>query len=77
MNGQPSIAPVLLDAIEVLHLRYPELPAEKRDFALSLAAQFKTKGYLSEKQWFWVEKLADAVQCAGVPDFTRTLPDLP
>ena len=74
MSGQPSIAPVLLDAIEVLHLRYPELSAEKRDFALSLAAQFKTKGTLSEKQWYWVEKLADAIQCAGVPDFTGTLP---
>ena len=66
MSGHPSIAPVLLDALKVLSKRYDELPADKRDFAVSLAGQFKTKGDLSDKQWFWVEKLADAIQCAGV-----------
>lgn len=70
LDAQP-ITPVLLDAIKVLDARWKELPVDKHEFAASLAKQFKSKGCLSDKQWPWVEKLADAIQCAGVPDFTQ------
>lgn len=40
------------------------LNAKDRAFAESLATQHKAKGYLSEKQWPWVEKLAERAKAA-------------
>jgi len=45
------------------------LPASKIDFAKSLLRQLDKKGQLSDKQWLWVDKLADMAQ--GIPDFTK------
>jgi Family of unknown function (DUF6011) len=38
--------------------------------------QHKKKGYLSEKQWEWVERFADQIECHGVPDFTKEFAQL-
>ena len=50
-------------------------PTKKRDqkFAKSLIDQYAVKGKLTEKQWVWVEKLADEIDYAGVPDFTKNV----
>ena len=37
------------------------LPADNRKFANSLLRQYRTKGYLSGKQWYWVQKLGKEV----------------
>jgi hypothetical protein len=62
--GKPEMIQSLTDGIELL-------PKFNQSFARDLVAQQKKKGYLSEKQWEWVERFADAVECAGVPDFTK------
>ena len=51
----------LSDQVEALNAAIPSLPAKDKDFASSLVLQFKTKGTLSEKQAYWVEKLAASV----------------
>lgn len=43
-----------LEAIELL--KNPE--SSQSDFSKSLIAQYAAKGYLSEKQWWWVRRLA-------------------
>jgi hypothetical protein len=60
-----------LDAMKTLAVGVPELDKKDQDFAKSLCVQFAAKGKLSGPQWFWVEQLADRVECAGVPDFTK------
>ena len=47
------------------------LPKGDQAFAADLLACLKKKGTLSEKQWLWVRKLADAAELALVPDFTQ------
>ena len=46
------------------------VPGRSIDFALSLVAQFDKKGELSEKQMYWVERLANPVKVEplSVPD---------
>lgn len=57
--------------IEKLEAFLPQVSARQKDFAGSLIWQFKNKGKLSEKQWYWVQKLAEDAETAGVPDFTK------
>lgn len=58
----------MLNRIDTLKTGVMQLPAKDQDFAKSLIRQHASKGNLSEKQWVWVEKLADVIE--GVPDFT-------
>lgn len=44
--------------IEALRKVLPTLPAKDQSFAQSLIAQFELRGSLSEKQAYWVDKLA-------------------
>ena len=60
-----------LDSVKVLSERFAEVPATSLTFATSLLYQHATKGGLSDKQWAWVDTLADKIECTGVPDFTR------
>ena len=39
------------------------------DFALSLLRQHASKGRLSNKQWYWVGKLAEKAMMAAPPTF--------
>jgi len=48
-----------------------KLKASSRDFAKSLVTQWDKYGKLSDKQALWAEKLADEIDCFGVPDFTK------
>ncbi|WP_113155930.1 DUF6011 domain-containing protein [Nitratireductor sp. OM-1] len=57
--------------IENLKAALPRVPARQQDFAGSLIHQFERKGDLSNKQWYWVQKLAEDAEFAGVPDFTK------
>lgn len=45
------------------------LPEKDQGFAASLVRQFEKKGSLSEKQVYWLDKLADKAE--GIPDFTE------
>ena len=56
------------DAVQVLKQHVAGLPAKDRTFAQSLVDQFAKKQSLSDKQMFWVDKLAAKAQ--GIPDFT-------
>ncbi|MCL4743806.1 MAG: hypothetical protein KJZ83_00175 [Burkholderiaceae bacterium] len=58
---------------QILKQHLSGLPHSKIDFASSLIKQLERKGQLSEKQWFWVDKLADMAQ--GIPDFTQPEPE--
>ena len=62
-----------MDALKTLQIDRHKLPERDRVFADSLVSQFDKKGSLSDKQWPWVEKLAEQVECIGVPDFTKLL----
>jgi hypothetical protein len=68
-----SLTVLQQQAIETLTARVAELSDKDRSFGQSLASQFKSKGSLSEKQWFWVTTLADRIETKGVPDFTDGL----
>ena len=61
------------EAIHVLTSKLQLLPEKDRDFAASLATQYKSKGWLSPKQWAWVMTLSDKVRSTGVPDFTKQM----
>ena len=61
------------EAFEVLRKNWQKLPDDSQEFALSLVTQFKTKAFLTPKQWEWVQKLADAIEALGVPDFTKQM----
>ncbi|MEY9560518.1 DUF6011 domain-containing protein [Sinorhizobium fredii] len=52
------------------------LPKSDQGFAASLINQLDSKGQLSDKQWSWVERLADAIDEIGVPDFTTETVDV-
>jgi hypothetical protein len=43
----------------VTNLRIEALRSNTSDFAQSLCSQFDSKGFLSDKQMFWVDKLVD------------------
>lgn len=59
--------------IKYLSVKLDNLPKDDQGFAKSLVQQYGLKHSLSEKQWFWVEKLSCALQ--GIPDFTETGPE--
>jgi len=61
-------------AIDILSTGLEKLPVNSRSFAQSMLGQFKKYGKLSEKQWLWVEKMADEIECFGVPDFSKPAP---
>jgi hypothetical protein len=52
---------VAQDAVKVLKEAANLLPQKDQEFVASLLAQLSSKGKLSEKQWYWVEKLAGQV----------------
>jgi hypothetical protein len=58
-------------AVTTLKTHLTNLPKGDQGFAADLLARFTKYGSLSEKQWHWVEKLSDAAETAGVPDFTK------
>jgi len=60
-------------ALAVLKEGYTKLPKGDQAFAYSLLEQWERKATLSDKQWLWVGKLADAVEMAEVPDFTKEM----
>jgi len=60
-----------LEAMQTLCTEYTRLKKRDQKFAKSLIDQYAVKGKLTEKQWVWVEKLADEIDYAGVPDFTK------
>lgn len=47
----------LMAAVERLTKLLPDVPAHRQEFAKSLIHQYGTKGYMSEKQAWWVEKM--------------------
>lgn len=61
------------ERIAILKANIGGLPDSKIDFAKSLLTQYDRKKQLSDKQWFWVDKLADMAQ--GIPDFTAPTPE--
>jgi len=64
----------LAERVATLKANIHNLPKSKIDFAASLLDQFDRKGQLSDRQWFWVQKLAD--ESEGIPDFTRENADV-
>lgn len=46
--------------IEALKAALPTIEDGRKEFAHSLIGQFESKGKLSDKQWYWVVKLAEA-----------------
>lgn len=43
------------------------------EFPQSLLAQFESRGYLSGKQWYWVEKLAKPREAVQLPSFAGVI----
>jgi hypothetical protein len=62
------------EAIGLLKQNVTTLNAKDRTFAQSLVDQFQKKQSLSDKQMFWVEKLAS--RAMGIPDFTMASVDV-
>ena len=60
-------------AVTTLKTHLANLPKGDQGFAADLLAKFTKYGSLTDKQWLWIEKLADAAETAGVPDFTKEL----
>ena len=58
-----------------LRVAWAELPEKNHEFVQSLIAQFDKHGHLSEKQWYWVRKLAGELPDRQVPDFTKGMSD--
>ena len=56
-------------AIELLTMMLTSLPKGQQVFAASLITQYHSKKKLSDKQWYWVERLVAKAQ--GIPDFTE------
>ena len=52
-------------ALQTLRIALPQLSPRDAEFATSLLQQYARKGDLSEKQWPWVEKLAEKAQALG------------
>jgi len=55
--------------IELLQKNLGAVPQKDQEFATSLLTQAKKGKSLSDKQMYWVSKLAS--QAMGIPDFTR------
>ena len=55
-------------AYEALKQGFDKLPLGDQAFALSLLGQFAGKGTLSDKQWVWVGKLAQALVQPPAPE---------
>lgn len=62
-----------VERIETLKAHIDGLPSSKMEFANSLLTQYARKKKLSDKQWEWVDRLADMAQ--GIPDFTAPQPE--
>ena len=58
-----------------LRTAWVDLPQKNHDFVQGLIAQYDQKGSLSEKQWYWVAKLAGDLPDRKVPNFTLGLKD--
>lgn len=58
-------------AAQTLKAGVTALNTKDQSFATSLLSQLESKGKLSDKQWYWVEVLAERTETAGVPDFTK------
>jgi hypothetical protein len=64
MSEAQNLAAARIDTLDSL-VKY--LPAKDQDFAKSLVAQAKTKGGLSTKQWYWVDRLIAAATDTDKP----------
>lgn len=53
-----------VNVIERLRAATPNIYGNSQEFAQSLVDQFTAKGFLSEKQWYWVGKLCERAQTA-------------
>ena len=58
-----------------LQAGWTDLPEKEHDFAHSMVAWHEKKGWLSPKQWHWVQKIAERLPDRQVPDFTKGLSD--
>ena len=63
-------------AVEKLRLSLSTLAPNEQQFASSLVSQFKSKGYLSSKQWPFVHKLYEKTQVKAAPVDTSTQPKI-
>jgi len=64
----------IMAAVERLQKLLPDVPAHRQEFAKSLIHQYSTKGYMSEKQAWWVEKM---ISEAGTPVVEKIEPTYP
>ncbi len=62
-----------LKSVDALKQNLAALSERDKSFAESLLSQLERKGSLSDKQWYWIGKLADTAEKAkeGIPDFTQ------
>lgn len=59
------------ETIEALKSGLDKIPAKDQSFVKSLLSQHATKGKLSEKQWYWVGKMAQSLEPKpNIPAFT-------
>lgn len=49
----------IMAAVERLQALLPDVPAHRQEFAKSLIHQYGTKGFVSEKQGWWINKMID------------------
>ena len=60
-----------LESLKTLREGIASLAPGDQGFAASLIVQYDAKGALTEKQWYWIERLAADVGAGDVPDFTQ------
>ena len=60
-----------LESLKTLREGIATLAPGDQGFAASLIVQYDAKGELTEKQWYWIERLAADVGAGDVPDFTQ------
>ena len=60
-----------LESLKTLREGIASLAPGDQGFAASLIVQYDAKGELTEKQWYWIERLAADVGAGDVPDFTQ------
>ena len=60
-----------LESLKTLRDGIATLAPGDQGFAASLIVQYDAKGELTEKQWYWIERLAADVGAGDVPDFTQ------
>jgi len=63
-------------SIEKLSALVNSLPANRTEFAKSLVHQYSSKGYLSEKQFWWVGKLIEEADAPSAPKEEPAFPNL-